>query len=113
MSMKQVVRQPARQSGGKRLGGHSFGGSGTANGPDAAYDQDLFERLRKPRALAPKQEGLAPYMVFGNATLRDMCARLPQTDDEFLDVSGVGLKKLEKYGKTFMDERHRYIATRQ
>lgn len=104
MSMKQVVRQSARQSGGKRLGGHSFGGSGTANGPDAAYDQDLFERLRKLRKQLAIEEGLAPYMVFGDATLRDMCARLPQTDDEFLDVSGVGLKKLEKYGKTFMDE---------
>ena len=104
MNMKQVVRQSARQSGGKRLGGHSFGGSGTANGPAAAYDQDLFERLRKLRKQLAIEEGLAPYMVFGDATLRDMCARLPQTDDEFLDVSGVGLKKLEKYGKTFMDE---------
>ena len=104
MNMKQVVRQPARQFGGKRLGGHSFGGSGTASGPDAAYDQDLFERLRKLRKQLAIEEGLAPYMVFGDATLRDMCARLPQTDDEFLDVSGVGLKKLEKYGKTFMDE---------
>ena len=43
-------------------------------------------------------------MVFGDASLRDMCARMPETEDEFMDVSGVGAKKLEKYGKAFLDE---------
>ena len=106
LQMKQVTRQAQRGSAGvgRKLGGHSFGGSGTANGPDAAYDQDLFERLRALRKQLALEGGLAPYMVFGDAALRDMCARLPQTDDEFLDVNGVGAKKLEKYGKAFMDE---------
>ena len=102
LQMKQVLRQPQRKPG--VAGGHSFGGSGTASGPDAAYDQDLFERLRALRKQLAVEGGLAPYMVFGDASLRDMCARMPETEDEFMDVSGVGAKKLEKYGKAFLDE---------
>ncbi len=102
LQMKQVLRQPQRKPG--VAGGHSFGGSGTASGPDAAYDQNLFERLRALRKQLAVEGGLAPYMVFGDASLRDMCARMPETEDEFMDVSGVGAKKLEKYGKAFLDE---------
>lgn len=102
LQMKQVLRQPQRKPG--VAGGHSFGGSGTASGPDAAYDQDLFERLRALRKQLAVEGGLAPYMVFGDASLRDMCVRMPETEDEFMDVSGVGMKKLEKYGKAFLDE---------
>ena len=102
LQMKQVLREPQRQAGA--AGGHSFGGSGTASGPDAAYDQDLFERLRALRKQLAVEGGLAPYMVFGDASLRDMCARMPETEDEFMDVSGVGMKKLEKYGKAFLGE---------
>ena len=57
--------------------------------------------MRKQLAV---EGGLAPYMVFGDASLRDMCACMPETEDEFMDVSGVGMKKLEKYGKAFLDE---------
>ena len=42
-------------------------------------------------------------MVVSDATLRDMCARRPATDEEFLEVSGVGLTKLSRYGEAFMD----------
>lgn len=105
LRMKQVERAAGRKAGGSRgVGGHSFGGSGTASGPDAAYDQDLFERLRALRKRLALEGGLAPYMVFGDASLRDMCARMPETQDEFMDVNGVGMKKLEKYGQVFLDE---------
>jgi len=42
-------------------------------------------------------------MVFSDATLRDMAAKLPRTEDEMLMVSGVGNYKQEKYGKVFLD----------
>ena len=43
-------------------------------------------------------------MVFSDATLRDMCACLPQTEDEFLEVNGVGQTKLLRYGEAFLAE---------
>lgn len=43
-------------------------------------------------------------MVFSDATLRDMCAHLPQTEDEFLEVNGVGQTKLLRYGEAFLAE---------
>ena len=100
LRMKQVSRDGAR----KPSRGGAFGGSGTPGGSNAANDQDLFERLRALRKRIAQEGGLAPYMVFGDASLRDMCARLPANEDEFLDVSGVGAKKLESYGKAFLDE---------
>ncbi len=100
LRMKQVSRDAAP----KPSRGGAFGGSGTPSGSNAAYDQDLFERLRALRKRIAQEGGLAPYMVFGDASLRDMCTRLPANEDEFLDVSGVGAKKLESYGKAFLDE---------
>ena len=43
-------------------------------------------------------------MVFSDATLRDMAAKLPQNEWELLNVSGVGEYKLKKYGKAFLDK---------
>ena len=42
------------------------------------------------------------YLVFTDATLRDMCRRMPSTPEEFLGVSGVGRKKCESYGEDFL-----------
>ncbi|MEE0731700.1 MAG: HRDC domain-containing protein [Oscillospiraceae bacterium] len=48
-------------------------------------------------------------MIFSNASLEDMCIRLPETSEEFLQVSGVGEKKLEHYGSYFMEEISDYL----
>ena len=47
---------------------------------------------------------MPPYIVFSDATLRDMCAKRPATEDGFLDVSGVGATKLARYGEAFLAE---------
>ena len=41
-------------------------------------------------------------MIFSDKTLRSMCDVLPRDEEEFLEVSGVGQRKLEKYGKAFL-----------
>jgi ATP-dependent DNA helicase RecQ len=64
---------------------------------------DLFERLRKLRFEIARREGLPAYIVFSDATLRDMAVKRPHTNEEFLEVSGVGTMKLERYGKAFLD----------
>ena len=102
--MKRLVRK-SEPSGGT-FGGRAFGSSGTKGSsslPDGAQDK-LFERLRALRKRLSSEQGIAPYMVFSDATLRDMCARLPQNDDEFLEVNGVGQAKLERFGDVFLAE---------
>lgn len=100
LQMKKVAR---------KAGGHDASASESPMGlrhstDDAGFDESLFERLRALRKKLAVEGGLAPYMVFGDAALRDMCVRLPQTEDEFLQVNGVGDKKLESYGAAFLGE---------
>lgn len=67
-------------------------------GSDAA----LFEELRVLRKSIADAEGKPPYIVFSDATLRQLCATKPRTPEQFLEVPGVGPHKLEKYGDQFM-----------
>ncbi|WP_179392181.1 DNA helicase RecQ [Sporosarcina sp. JAI121] len=69
-----------------------------------ANDDPLFDQLRALRMRLAQEAGVPPFVVFSDKTLRDMAARMPVTDDEFLEVNGVGLAKLERYGETFMGE---------
>ena len=101
--MKRTARKSGRASA---CCGHAFGSSGT-RGTGATVDggsSELFEHLRALRKQVASEQGIAPYMVFSDATLRDMCARLPQTEDEFLEVNGVGQAKLLRYGEAFLAE---------
>ena len=64
----------------------------------------LFERMKQLRLMITREEGMPPYIVFSDKTLIDMCAKHPETEEEMLQVSGVGENKLRKYGKRFLDE---------
>ena len=50
------------------------------------------------------------FVIFSDATLRDMCRVMPTDDAQFLSVSGVGTTKLEKYGEAFMGVIRDYLA---
>ncbi|HWL12112.1 MAG TPA: DNA helicase RecQ [Ureibacillus sp.] len=65
-------------------------------------DDPLFEHLRKLRKEIADQESVPPFVVFSDKTLRDMCDKKPLNDESFLEVSGVGQNKLEKYGERFI-----------
>jgi ATP-dependent DNA helicase RecQ len=69
---------------------------------------DLFEELRALRRRLADERGVPAYVVFSDATLRDMATRRPRTDGEFLAVSGVGAAKLERYGADFLDTIRRW-----
>jgi len=58
----------------------------------------VFERLRTWRAATAKEQGVPAYVVFHDATLREIATRVPTTLDELSTVSGVGVAKREKYG---------------
>ncbi|WP_269222808.1 DNA helicase RecQ [Flavobacterium sp. IMCC34518] len=62
----------------------------------------LFEVLRKLRSEIAKEEEVPAYIIFNDATLKQMEIHRPMSDDEFLAIDGVGKAKLEKYGDAFI-----------
>ena len=81
-----------------------------AKKPDKAAgdaDPELFARLKKLRAALAAKASVPAYVVFTDATLRDMCAKMPTDEQELLQVSGVGERKAHRYGKAFLEEINR------
>lgn len=72
----------------------------SAQGP---YDEALFDHLRAVRKRLADEQGVPPYIVFGDATLIQMARDRPLDESALLDVVGVGQHKLEKYGRAFLD----------
>ena len=62
----------------------------------------LFEELRALRKELAASLGVPAYVVFADASLREMCAKLPVTSAEFMGISGVGSMKTERYGRQFI-----------
>jgi len=66
-------------------------------------DLRLFEALRELRKRQAQEQGVPPYVIFGDATLVEMSRTRPSSDAEFLQISGVGQVKLERHGATFLE----------
>ncbi len=62
----------------------------------------LYQELRSLRKNMASNENLAPYMIFSDATLKDIASRIPLDDNEFADITGVGVHKHDKYGQQFL-----------
>ncbi|WP_379952898.1 DNA helicase RecQ [Dokdonia sp. R78006] len=62
----------------------------------------LFEKLRKLRSELARDANVAAYIVFSDASLKDMEDQEPVTQKQFLDIQGVGQSKMEKYGADFI-----------
>ena len=71
---------------------------------EAMPDPGLFERLRALRRRLADEKKVPAFVVFSDKALLDMAARRPQNREEFLDVHGVGQRKLEEYGDAFLAE---------
>lgn len=67
-------------------------------------EQKLFERLRILRRRLADEQNLPAYIVFSDATLRQMAQRRPTTSETLATISGVGEKKLKAYGDVFLKE---------
>ncbi|WP_237068409.1 DNA helicase RecQ [Microbulbifer guangxiensis] len=65
-------------------------------------DQPLWEALRNCRREIAEARGVPPYVVFHDATLREMLATRPQTPEALLAISGVGDSKLQRFGDAFL-----------
>lgn len=64
----------------------------------------LFEKLRQLRLEIARDEDIPAYLIFNDATLKDMEKQRPMSDSEFLLINGVGRKKMENYGYRFIKE---------
>src|SRR3989344_4645132 len=73
------------------------------------YDKLLFEKLRILRKQIANQRNVPPFVVFGDVSLREMAYRLPKDKDEFLEIRGVGDKKLNDFGDLFLEVINKHI----
>ena len=65
-------------------------------------DRDLFDRLRAVRLEIARSRGVPPYVIFHDATLREMARLRPRSIDALLTVKGVGARKADDLGDVFL-----------
>ncbi len=87
---KAIVKRPAAQ------------GVAARTGLDPAAAQ-LWERLRAWRAAIAKEHGVPAYVVFHDATLAELARARPQSEAALGQISGVGQRKLERYGAALLE----------
>jgi len=66
-------------------------------------NEELFAALKKLRSELASAAKVPAYVIFHDSTLIDMCMRNPKNEGEFLQISGVGKSKMDKYGEKFLE----------
>ncbi len=74
-----------------------------------AYDDALFELLKNLRKKIAKEKNLPPYVIFQDPSLEEMATTYPSTQEEMAQINGVGMGKVVKFGKPFLDVINRYV----
>ena len=82
--------------------GPCLGGQAMFTGEQTEAEDGLFRTLRETRKALADRDGVPPFVVFSDATLRDMARKRPRNRMEMLGVSGVGQVKFERYGEPFL-----------
>jgi ATP-dependent DNA helicase RecQ len=86
----------------------SSGSTGRARKPGASPSSaetasgTLFHALRQLRMSIAKAQGVAPYVVFNDRTLLEMAEQMPESEQAFLEISGVGPVKAQRYAEAFI-----------
>lgn len=73
------------------------------------YDEELFNHLKKVRLELSKKRNIPPFIIFSDASLKDMAIYKPRSEEDFLKIKGVGDKKLMQYGDIFIAEISEFI----
>ncbi len=74
-----------------------------------AYDVKLFEMLKAIRKKLAKEKDLPPYVIFQDPSLEEMATTYPTTKEELASVNGVGMGKVQKFGKNFLEVIKTYV----
>jgi ATP-dependent DNA helicase RecQ len=93
-AVRATVAHASEPASGERAGRATVDG--------AAYDRLLFDELRALRRRVAEERGVPPYLIFSDASLRDMARLRPLTLEQFREVKGVGDWKLETFGERFL-----------
>jgi ATP-dependent DNA helicase RecQ len=99
MKLPQERKKPADEKVSRQGGEKLF----EAQSPSAQIDNALLDKLRKLRKEIAAKDSVPAYIVFFDASLRDMCRKKPISLVQFSGVNGVGQIKLEKYGEAFTE----------
>ncbi|AMN46495.1 ATP-dependent DNA helicase [Steroidobacter denitrificans] len=92
---------------------HPVRASATSTAGAAAADEALFEKLRALRKRTADLHGVPPYVIFHDATLREMARRLPTTLAQLSAIPGIGQAKLTRYGESFLAQIQHHIGADQ
>jgi ATP-dependent DNA helicase RecQ len=95
-ALSRVAPTRRERGGGQR----ALSGAGT--GPEGEGERALFEALRQVRRALAEERGVPPYVIFSDATLRELARLRPETRAEFRAVKGVGEWKCEEFGPRFL-----------
>jgi superfamily II DNA helicase RecQ len=90
-------------SGGARPVLRPPGGGQAPVTPEAAIDEDMAERLRGWRLERSRADGVPAYVVLTNASLEEVCRRMPEDEDELREVPGMGPARIERYGRDLLE----------
>jgi ATP-dependent DNA helicase RecQ len=84
--------------------GKTIAGVMTPQSPQEEFiiDQQLMQTLKSVRLQLAREQGVPPYVIFHDSTLIEMQAKRPQTLAALAEISGVGQRKLERYGEIFL-----------
>src|SRR5207248_2711426 len=74
-------------------------------------DEELFERLRALRRRIADERNVPAYIIFSDATLREIARACPQNKNEFAQIGGVGQQKLKEFAEPFLAEIREYLRT--
>lgn len=75
----------------------------TFENEEKVINSELFNKLRAWRREMAIKEGVKPYIIFSDATLIELCNKNPKSEDELLDIRGMGEKKFKKYGEALLN----------
>ena len=78
-------------------------------GPSKSYDEKLFEMLKGLRKQVARHKNLPPYVIFQDPSLEEMATTYPTTAEDLASVNGVGMGKVKKFGKDFLDLIQKYV----
>ncbi len=71
-------------------------------GEEADYQEELFTLLRELRKKMADEKGVPPYVLFSDATLKELSRYFPETKEDMLSIKGVGEKKYDQFGADFL-----------